>query len=257
MPIAANLSTLFTDLPMVERFSAAKDAGFDAVEIQFPDEEPDRPALIRAARAAGLPVVLINLPRGGATMGLAALPGREADFAAALDMAAGLAADLGAVKVNVLAGQGPSARRQVLLDNLRRAGDRLGPEGLLVLTEPLNPLDQPDFFLTRLHPALDLLHEAAHPALRLQFDLYHMALSEPDLPAAIAQAGAMIGHVQFSDAPGRGAPGSGGIDFSAALRALEAAGYRGSLGAEYIAAAPTDFAWLAPLRALAPWSQGL
>lgn len=256
MPIAANISTLFTDLPMVDRFFAARDAGFDAVEIQFPDEEPDRPALIRAARAAGLPVVLVNVPRGDG-MGLAALPGREAAFAAALEVVAGLAADLGALKVNVLAGQGPEASRRVLIDNLRRAGDRLGRAGLMVLTEPLNPLDRPDFFLTRLRQALEILTEVAHPSVRLQFDLYHMALSEPDLPAAIAQAGALIGHVQFADAPGRGAPGSGGINFAAAFRALATTGYRGSVGAEYNAGRPTDFAWLEDFRALAPWSRGL
>lgn len=255
MSIAANISTIFTQLPMHERFFAARDTGFDAVEVQFPDEEADRPRLIRAARAAGLPVVLINVPRGGAGQsGLAALPGREAAFAQALEVASGLAADLGAKKVNVLAGA-PQARpraacRQVLIDNLRRAGDRLGRDGLMVLTEPLNPTDMPDFFLTSLADALDVLAAAAHPALHLQFDLYHMALTEPDLSAAIACAGTMIGHVQFADAPGRGAPGSGGIDFIAALAALRVAGYRGVIAAEYFAPMPdaASLRWMDEFR---------
>lgn len=256
MKIAANISTMFTQLPMHERFSAARDAGFDAVEIQFPDEEADRPRLIRAARAGGLPVVLINVPRGGGVRsGLAALPGHEAGFARALEVAAGLAADLGAAKVNVLAGAPPpdqprAACRQVLIDNLRRAGDRLGRGGLVVLTEPVNPFERPDFFLTSLDAALDVLAAADHPALGLQFDLYHMARTEGDLPAAIARAGARIRHVQFADAPGRGAPGSGRLDFARALAALDRAGYRGVIAAEYLAPMPdaASLRWLDDFR---------
>lgn len=240
---------MFTALPLMQRFLAARDAGFDAVEVQFPDEEPDRAGLIRAAQAAGLPVVLLNVPKGGEEMaGMAALPGRESDFAAALEVAAGLAADLGARKVNVLAGVitglDPAACRATLRDNLRRAGDRLGRDGLMVLTEPVNPFDRPGFALTTLQDALDVLDAADHPALHLQFDLYHMARTEGCLPAAIARAGARIGHVQFADRPGRGAPGTGEIAFAPALAALRQLGYDDVIAAEYMAGDGGPLGWM-------------
>jgi hydroxypyruvate isomerase len=34
--IAANISVLFRELPLLQRFDAARDAGFNGVELQFP-----------------------------------------------------------------------------------------------------------------------------------------------------------------------------------------------------------------------------
>lgn len=250
MQLCANLSMMFTEHPMADRFAAARDAGFDGVEIQFPDEE-DMAALARARRAAGVPVVLINVPRGGADQaGLAALPGREADFAAAVETCRCTAEALGAAKVNILAGLTRGAPfdacAAALTGNLRHAADAFARDGRRVMVEPVNPRDVPDFFLHGLDAGLAALDRADHPNLFLQFDLYHMAITEPDLLAAIARAGPRIGHVQFADTPGRHEPGTGGIDFVAALAALAATGYDGAVSAEYRPAGATadGLAWM-------------
>lgn len=237
MYLCANLSMMFTELPMVDRFAAARDAGFDGVEIQFPDEE-DMGALARARVEAGFPVALINVPRGGPDQaGLAALPGREADFAAAVETCRRNAEALGAEKVNILAGFTRDAPHEACADtltrNLRHAAGAFAGDGRRVMVEPVNPRDVPGFFLHGLDAGLAALERAGHPNLFLQFDLYHMAITEADLLAAIARAGPHIGHVQFADAPGRHEPGTGGIDFVAALAALAATGYDGAVSAEY------------------------
>ena len=89
MNIAANLSLLFTGLPLGERIAAAAAAGFDGVEVQFPYELPAT-QFQEALERSGLPLVLFNLPagdlmEGGA--GLAAVPARQAEFDAALEQA--------------------------------------------------------------------------------------------------------------------------------------------------------------------------
>lgn len=244
MILCANLSMLYADLPLPERVAAAARDGFDAVEMQFPAPEETH-ALRAACEAAGLPLVLINIPREsprmkrqGHSRGLAALPGHEADFVEAMAQCVEQARALQVAKVNVLAGcppegSDPEACWAVLRDNLRRAGDAFGALGVRVMVEPMNPHDVPGFFLIGLRAGLEALARADHPNLALQFDLYHMALTEPDLPTAIARAGARIGHVQFADTPGRHEPGTGRIDFPAALAALRATGYAGALSAEY------------------------
>lgn len=238
MHLCANLSMLFTHAPMPDRLTLAAAAGFGSVEIQFPDPA-DESALLRARDAAGIPVTLINLPKGGADdVGLAALPGRRRDFAAALTEAVRQARTLEAAKVNILAGRPPPGAdpadcRATLADNLRRAADALGDIGVRVMVEPVNPIDVPGFHLAGLDAGLEALSQADHPNLWLQFDLYHMAITEPDLGDAISRAGARIGHVQFADTPGRHEPGTGQIDFAAAIAALGAAGYDGALSAEY------------------------
>jgi hydroxypyruvate isomerase len=257
MRLAANLSLMFTELPLPERFAAAARAGFDGAEIQFPYDHP-ADVLADAARAAGLPVVLINVPAGdlaGGEVGIGALPGREAEFRDGVERCAAYARALGAAKANVLAGRpgpdaDPGACMATLAANLRRAADRLGPLGVRVMAEPVNPFDVPGFFLASLDAGLAALDRAGHQGVALQFDLYHMARTEPDLPAAVLRAGGRIGHVQFADHPGRHEPGTGRVDFRAALCALARAGYDGWVSAEYRPAGRTEdgLAWMPGFR---------
>lgn len=256
MLLCANLSTMFTEYPMPDRFFVARDAGFDAVEIQFPDEH-DLATLARARAGANIEVVLINVPRGRADeIGIAALPGREADFAKAVQICRRNAEALGVGKINVLAGRTgaapPEACAEVFDHNLRLAADAFGRDGRRVVVEPLNARDAPGFFLQGLAAGMAALDRADHPNLALQFDIYHMAITEPDLCAAITRAGARIGHVQFADTPGRHEPGSGTVDFKAALCALGATGYAGALSAEYTPLADTlgGLGWMAGMRRL-------
>lgn len=252
MRLIANISMLFTEVPLAARLEAARDAGFQGVEIQFP-EDADIDPLRAAMERADLDIVLINVPRGpGDAVGLAALPGEAAAFRAAVAECAERAKRLGAAKVNVLAGRppsdaDPSTCRAVLKDNLIHAADRMAQNGIRVMVEPINPKDVPGFFLNGLAPTLEVLEEIGHPNLFLQFDLYHMAITEPDLATAIGQAGRWIGHVQFADTPGRHEPGSGGVDFTAALTALRGVGYDGELSAEYHPAGATTegLRWMA------------
>jgi hydroxypyruvate isomerase len=255
MHLCANLSMLFGEAPMTERIGLASRAGFKSVEIQFP-EAGDVPALARESQAHGLPVTLINVPRGADDeVGLAALPGREQDFRAAMEVCIGQARVLGVAKTNILSGRPPAdANREAcmacLVENLRRAGDLFGAIGVKVMVEPVNPVDVPGFFLTTLDAALEVLERAAHPNLFLQFDFYHMAITEPDLVAAIRHAGPRIGHVQFADTPGRHEPGTGTIDFIAALAALGETGYDGAVSAEYRPAGdtPAGLGWMGDFR---------
>lgn len=251
MKIAANLSLMFTELPLLERVRAARVAGFDGVEIQFPYEVPAI-QLAEAVQRAGLPLVLINLPAadlmsGGA--GLASVPARQAGFEAALQEALTYAAMVRPLKVNVLAGrlaEGVTAPQawDCLAVNLRSAAQAFSALGIGVLCEAINPLDMPGFLLNTPPQMLELLAMVDHPNLALQLDLYHMARQGLALPSVIRQLAGRIGHVQFADCPGRGEPGTGQLDFSAALSALAESGYHGWLGAEYRPSGVGHLAWL-------------
>lgn len=256
MRLIANLSMLFTELPLVERLAEAKAAGFAGVEIQFPYSD-SLEVLARARDAAEIDIVLINVPAGdlaGGDLGLAALPDRRAEFYEAVETAAYWAAALDAKKTNILAGRPGEIDKETawrtLTENVRAAADRFGEIGVAVGIEPVNPYDAPGFFLASLDLGLEAVSRAGHDNVHLQFDLYHMARTEPDLCAAIERAGPAIGHVQFADAPGRHEPGTGGIDFSAALHALKKIGYDDALAAEYRPAGQTEdgLTWMADFQ---------
>ncbi|GLU38290.1 TIM barrel protein [Pseudomonas sp. NBRC 100443] len=240
MPICANLSLLFTELPLLERVRAAAEAGFAGVEIQFPYEVPAA-ALQAELQRSGLPLVLFNLPAGDLMQGgagLAAVPGREAQFAAGLRQALEYAEVARPQKINVLAGRlAEGVEREqalaLLAEHLRQTAEAFAGRGIAVLMEAINLHDMPGFLLNTPQHLLDMLARVGHPNLAAQLDFYHMARMGLDLADCVRQLQGHIGHVQFADAPGRGEPGSGELDFEPALAALRAQDYTGWLGAEY------------------------
>ena len=257
MPICANLSLLFTELPLLERVRAAAEAGFAGVEIQFPYEVPAA-ALQAELQRSGLPLVLFNLPAGDLMQGgagLAAVPGREAQFAAGLRQALEYAEVLRPQKINVLAGRlAEGVEREqalaLLAEHLRQTAEAFAGRGVAVLMEAVNLHDMPGFLLNTPQHLLDMLARVGHPNLAAQLDFYHMARMGLDLADCVRQLQGHIGHVQFADAPGRGEPGSGELDFEPALAALRAQGYAGWLGAEYrpVGATSAGLGWLPAWR---------
>jgi hydroxypyruvate isomerase len=235
---AANLSTLFTELPFLDRFAAAKAAGFKAVEFQDPYKFPAA-AVAAAAEAAGLAVVLLNAPMGNAKAGergLAAQPGREADFAASIATALDYARALHCQQIHVLAGlvaDERPAQEAVYVANLQRAADRAVEEGVTLLIEPLNRRDNPNYFLTSTAAAVAVLDRVNRSNVALQFDFYHCQISEGDLAQHAKDLFGRYAHVQIANVPGRHEPDQGEINFPFLFDLLDALGYPGWIGCEY------------------------
>ena len=249
----ANLSLLFTEHPFVERFAAARLAGFTGVECHFPYSTPAAD-LANALHAHNLEQVLFNLPPGdwtGGERGIACLPDRVGEFEAGVAQAIRYAQALGCVRINCLAGIAPAgADRRELLDvlerNLRFAARALRREGITLMVEPINNRDMPGFLLNRSAETLALIARVAEPNVRLQYDIYHMQIMEGDIARTLERELAHIGHVQIADNPGRHEPGTGEINYSFLFDWLDRIGYTGWVSAEYIPAGPTEsgLGWL-------------
>jgi hydroxypyruvate isomerase len=258
---AANISLLFTELPFLDRIAAASDAGFDAVELQFP-YAVDEQRLADALTASGLPLVLHNLPAGSwerGDRGIACHPRRVDEFRRGVDTAIRYAKALNCPRLNCLAGVRPpdvgfETARDTLIDNLRHASEKLEREGLDLLIEPINSRDVPGFFIDRSRMALDLMVDAGCSNLKLQYDIYHAQVMEGDLARTVETALDRIGHIQIADTPGRHEPGTGEINFSFLLERLDAMGYEGWVGCEYVPWGSTldGLGWMAPYRTGGP-----
>lgn len=245
--IAANLSMLFTEVSMVERPARAAAAGFEAVEVQFPYEVPvDR---WRAALdEAGLALVLHNVPAGdwaAGERGLAALPGREAEFRASLAQALAWAVPLGVPRLNVLAGVLPpgvdaSQALAVLRDNLRHAVPLAADAGVTLLLEPLNRRDVPGFVLGTVEEAVAVIEDIRSPHLKLQFDLYHAQRAGGEVLGRWRSHRGQVGHIQVADNPGRHEPGTGELAWGFIFAELDRDGWDGWVGAEYLPQARTE-----------------
>jgi len=250
---SANIGFLWSDRPLISRMQAAARAGFQAIEMHFPYDVPARDVGL-AARELGLTVLGINTSRGAAgERGLGALFGRERDFEAAIDQSIEYCLASGASAIHVMAGDVLPAERDraraVFAANLRAAAAKAAAHDLTLLLEPLNPRDNPGYFYSKVAEAAGLIEELSLPNLKLQFDIYHVAISEGDVLTKLGHYLPLIANVQIAAVPSRAEPDEGEIAYPALFAALDSLGYSGWVGCEYRPRAATDegLSWLKKL----------
>lgn len=258
----ANLSILFTELPLLERPAAAKAEGFDAVEFWWP--WPDQPvpadrdvdAFVAAVQDAGVQLVGLNFFAGdlaGPDCGVLSIPSRVQQFRDNIDVTVGIGERLGVSAFNALFGNRVDDASPQEQDDLGResvaaaakAADRIGAT---VLVEPVSgPKPYPLRTAADAVSVVDDVRAAGAANVGFLMDLYHLAANGDDLDAAIAAYTDRTAHVQVADAPGRGEPGSGDLDLERYLGQLADGGYAGWVGLEYkpsTATTPESLGWL-------------
>ncbi len=239
---SANLTLLFKELPFVERLAAAANAGFAAVEFMWPTGV-NLDDLVAARAASGVQVALFNMDSGDIAAGDRGFPNdpsRRAWWHARLLDALELAQRLGGcARLNIQAGnEAPGLSRPASLDclteNLAWALEQTAATDITFLLEPLNRFEHPRYLLSRTSEALEVLERLRHPRLKLQFDIYHTQRTEGNLVSLLRAHHDAIGHLQIADSPARHQPGTGEIAWRFVLGELEALGYTGFIGLEYI-----------------------
>lgn len=257
---AANLSLLFKERDFLDRFSAARIAGFSAVEFHFPYAF-NKASLTEVILTSGVEVILFNLPAGSdadwaaGCRGIACDPDRIAEFREGVQLAIDYATALDCPRLNCLAGTLPpeisrEVARRTLVNNLRFAATATRHANITLLIEPLNTRDAPGYLLPTTVEALAMIADVGADNLKLQYDIYHAQVMEGNLAFTLQQHLAQIGHIQLADNPGRHEPGSGEINFPFLLAHLERIGYAGWIGCEYLPSARSEdsFQWLAEWR---------
>ncbi|MDQ3060725.1 MAG: hydroxypyruvate isomerase [Pseudomonadota bacterium] len=244
---AANLTMLFTEVPFLDRFERAAQAGFKAVEFLFPYAYAAQ-EIRQRLDANGLTLVLHNLPAGdweAGERGIACHPGRVAEFCDGVAQAIVYAQALGVRQLNCLVGKAPAGvpdelLRQTLVENLRFAAAELKKAGLRLLIEPINTFDIPGFYINRTAQAVAILDQVGADNAFVQYDIYHAQRMEGELAATMQKFLPRIGHIQLADNPGRNEPGSGEINYPFLFAHLERIGYAGWIGCEYKPATSTE-----------------
>jgi hydroxypyruvate isomerase len=256
-----NCSILFTELPLLARPAAAKAAGFDAVEFWWPFEEmvpsdADADAFVAALADAGTELVSLNFHTGdmvAGERGLVSVPAAAAAFRANVAACAEIARRAGCTRLNApygnrLPGVDPAEQDAVAIENLALAADAAAAIGASVLVEAINTIDVPAFPINSSAAAIAVIDKVPAPNVGFLADLYHLATMGEDLPAVLSRYQDRIAHVQIADAPGRGAPGTGTLNFEPLFAQLAEQGYAGSIGLEYFPVDRADstgsFGWL-------------
>lgn len=229
---AANLSLLFPELPYLDRFHAAAEAGFTAVEILFPYDVAAKETR-RALLANGLELVLINAPPpnyAGGTPGYAAIPGGQARFQSDIRRVLRYAGELRVGRIHVMAGYTKEDQAfPTMVENLQWAADQAPDRAFTV--EPLNSGDQPGYFMDDYDLAARVLDAVDRPNVGLQFDSYHAQVIHGDALDIWNRFRDRITHAQLGAAPNRSEPAPGAFD--ALFTAMDDSGYTGWVSAEY------------------------
>lgn len=236
LKFAANLSWLFQEWPFLDRFAAAADAGFTAVEYLFPYEHAPGDISRRLARH-GLKQVLFNLPPGdflAGERGLAALPARRDEFRASVEIALNYARTTGTSRLHLMAG---IASGETAMDSYRDAisfaCEAAAREGIDILIEPLNGRDNPGYLMNDFGLAERLIRDLALPNLKLQFDIYHRQILHGDVTCGLEALLPITGHIQVASVPLRHEPTTGELDDRRIFETLARLGYQGFIGCEY------------------------
>lgn len=239
MRFCANVSTLFKEVPFLERFARARRAGLGAVEFWWPAAPLDE--VEAAIREAEVSVALFNFDAGdmpAGERGLLSDPDRDAGFRDNVPVALELAERLGCQRLNALVGlersRGERGRQlDRAVENVRWAADQAARSGAEILIEAVNTFENGPYLLPTTAQAATFVARVERPNVRLQYDAYHMQRMEGNLVATLTEHAADIAHIQVADSPGRGEPGTGEINYPFVLDAIEALGYAGWIGLEY------------------------
>jgi hydroxypyruvate isomerase len=241
---AANLSMMFNEWDFLDRFAAAADAGFSAVEYLFPYAFSADDIADRLSRH-GLTQALFNLPPGNwdaGERGLASNPDRVQDFRASVETALPYAVATGVKRLHMMSGYGSRADAKALdayKNAIRFACEKAAPLGIDILIEPINGRDMPGYFLNDFAFASDLITGMGLPNLKLQYDIYHRQILHGDVMKSLEALLPVTGHVQVASVPKRNEPGTGELDDARIFRYLDELGYQGFVGCEYRPAAGT------------------
>ncbi len=256
MKYSANLGLLWTELKIDQAILKAKKYNFDAVELWFPyDEDPN--IIKQTSDDAGLPILCLNTSKGDVDkgeFGLSALPGKKAEAKEAIKNAADYAHKIGCKNIHLLAGKTDLSSKCLvtLLDNLKFARDLCEPKGIGVLIEPKNRRDIPNYFISTIEQACEIIELVDSKNIKLIFDFYHIHINQGDLMTKIENYLSFIGHFQIASLPHRNEPIDGELNYKWIIPEIDKLGYLGYAGAEYNPKSSTEsgMSWLEEFQKL-------
>ena len=237
---SANLIYLFNEFELINRIKAAGMAGFKGVECQRPFSI-QAPTIKELLTEYEIEMVLINTPSSPSwpnDNGIAIFPERIQAFQELVETAIIYADAIDCRRVHVVAGHIPESlswrqAEETYLSNLIWAAELGLKNDVKILIEPLNRIDNPNYFLSTTTQAIDLISRADCDNLYLQYDLYHAGMNGEDIVKNIPHYLKYIEHMQVAGVPGRREPDTGDINMMKIFTKIDEINYQGWIGAEY------------------------
>lgn len=248
--LSPNLELLFPQtMDYEERLRRVGEAGAKAYSFWgFDSKNLDN--LIRVADRFGMRCAsLAGSGMVGGTTGLTA-PGEEKKFFDYFRRAVAAAKKVGAQNAVTFVGQRIdsipwSVQYGQIIEGLKVAGDIAAEADVYLTLEPLNRLESPKMSVLTAQEGFQIVREVDHPYVKLDFDIYHLQLSEGNLSNNLREGlkEGLIQYVEVGDVPGRFEPGTGEINYRYVFNLLREVEYNGFVGMEHRAKASFEQAF--------------
>ena len=233
---AVNVEMWFRRQPFLDRVRSAAALGFPAVEF-WPYQGKDIPAIAALCKELGIEIA--QFTAWGFDPGMNN-PANEDRFVTTIEEACEVAHQLNCEKMCVVAGNNQKGMSQEdmhaqVIKALRRAAKVAEREKVMLILEPMNGrVDHPGHCLYGSTDAVRICREVGSDMVKINWDLYHMQISEGDLCGHLKEGFDQVGYLQLADHPGRNEPGTGEIHYNRVLRQAHELGYRGYVGLECV-----------------------
>jgi hydroxypyruvate isomerase len=218
-------------------------AGYDGFELVDEDKKWS-PADVTRVRSHMAQLGIVCDAMSGIDTGFAE-PGAADRLASELTARMVQAERLGCRRIILLSGKRDTSmprekQHAVCIENLQRAGDVAAKRGFTLLLEPIDALENPPIYLTRVEEAFEIVRAVKQPSVQVLYDFYHQQRGLPQgggvapLLAPLRGNVDLLGLVHVADVPGRHAPNHGEINYLQIYKGLEQNGYHGWMAMEFL-----------------------
>ncbi len=227
-------------LPSFDRcIEVVAEAGYQGVELTgyFQEWTPgEQQRLMGKMHSLG---VMIDMLSG--LKASFAIPGQTDDFVLQVTKHCHIATGLECPQINIksgprLEGVNPQAQFAAAIDNLTRASDAAANNGINIVIEPIDLIENPTIFLTSVKDGFEIVRAVNRPNVKVLYDFYHEQRGGGNLIEKLEKNIDWVGLVHIADVPGRHEPGTGEIDYTNIYRSLGKLHYGHFIAMEY---APT------------------
>ncbi|MBC8370343.1 MAG: TIM barrel protein [Planctomycetes bacterium] len=234
LELALNIEMWLSDRPFTDRIAKAKEMGFNHVEF-WPWRNKNLGAIADAC--AQHQVKITQFTAWGFNPGMNN-PQNHKKFVDEITAACDAAKQIGAPMMTVVAGNDQHGMSQTemhdhVITGLNLVKDIAAENEIMLILEPMNiRRDHHGHCLYGSEGALRICRAVDSPWVKINWDLYHMQISEGDLCGHLNEGFDQVGYIQLADHPGRHEPGTGEINYSRVLKELVKLGYNKPIGVE-------------------------
>jgi hydroxypyruvate isomerase len=241
-PMSVMLWTVHSDLPFDQRLEKVAAAGYHATQLVNEYKDWSNEDFVRYRRKRESLGIIFDAVSGinHSLCDPAQRPALLQEIQAHLNVMEQLQSTrLILLSGNRIEGVSHSQTHDDCVETVKAVADLAAAKNIEILLENIDPIENPNYFLTSITEIFQVAREVNHPNVKVLYDFFHEQIAEGNLMAKLQPNIDLIGLVHVADVPGRHEPGTGEINYSNIFKRLHELNYRGNIAMEFMPTSDT------------------